>query len=100
MTLSENSILRRWLTARGCPMTCSYCAVRSVSPGFRQRDPKQVADELQWCYDEFGTQNFAFYDDALLLNARKHIHKVLDEVLERRLKVLFPHPQLDARPSD
>ena len=80
------------LTARGCPMTCSYCAVRSVSPGFRQRDPKQVVDELQWCYDEFGTQNFAFYDDALLLNARKHIHKVLDLVLERGLKFYFHTP--------
>ena len=80
------------LTARGCPMTCSYCAVRLVSPGFRQRDPRQVVDELQWCYEAFGTQNFAFYDDALLLNARKHIHKILDLVLDRGLKFYFHTP--------
>ncbi|MBI1930528.1 B12-binding domain-containing radical SAM protein [Candidatus Poribacteria bacterium] len=80
------------LTARGCPMTCSYCAVRLVNPGFRQRDPEQVVDELQWCYDEFGARNFAFYDDALLLNARKHIHKILDLVLDRGLRCYFHTP--------
>ena len=80
------------LTARGCPMTCSYCAVRLVSPGFRQRDPNQVVDELQWCHDEFGTRNFAFYDDALLLNAKKHIHKILDGVIERGLDFHFHTP--------
>ena len=80
------------LTARGCPMTCSYCAVPLVSPGFRQRAPHQVVDELQWCYEAFGTRNFAFYDDALLLNARKHIHKILDLVLDCGLKFYFHTP--------
>ena len=80
------------LTARGCPMTCSYCAVRLVSPGFRQRDPYQVLDELQWCHDEFGTQNFAFYDDALLLNAKKHIHRILDLLIDRELDFYFHTP--------
>ncbi|MCZ6677560.1 MAG: radical SAM protein [Candidatus Poribacteria bacterium] len=80
------------LTARGCPMTCSFCAVNLVSPGFRQRAPQQVVDELQWCHDEFGTRNFAFYDDALLLNARKHIHKILELVLDRGLKFYFHTP--------
>jgi radical SAM superfamily enzyme YgiQ (UPF0313 family) len=80
------------LTARGCPMTCSYCAVRLVSPGFRQRDPRQVVDELHWCHDKFGTRNFAFYDDALLLNARKHIHKILDLVIDSGLDCYFHTP--------
>ena len=80
------------LTARGCPMACSYCAVRLVSPGFRQRDPYQVVDELQWCHEAFGTRNFAFYDDALLLKARRHIHKILDLILAKGLKFYFHTP--------
>jgi len=80
------------LTSRGCPMNCTYCAVHLVNPGFRQRSVGKVLDEISWCYREFGTRNFAFYDDALLLNPGKHIHKILDEIIERKLQCYFHTP--------
>ena len=80
------------LTSRGCPMNCTYCAVHLVNPGFRQRSVEKVLDEILWCYREFGTRNFAFYDDALLLNPKKHIHKILDGVIERKLQCYFHTP--------
>ena len=80
------------LTARGCPMRCSYCAVGLINPGFRQRRPENVLNELEWCYHELGVRNFAFYDDALLVNAKNHIHKILDSILERRIQCYFHTP--------
>ena len=80
------------LTSRGCPMNCTYCAVRLVNPGFRQLSVEKVLDEILWCYQEFGTRNFAFYDDALLLNPKVHIHKILDGIIERNLQCYFHTP--------
>ncbi len=80
------------LTSRGCPMKCTYCAVHLLNPGFRQRSVQNVLDEILWCYHEFGTRNFAFYDDALLLNPKGHIHRILDGIIERKLQCYFHTP--------
>lgn len=80
------------LTSRGCPLNCSYCATRLINPGFRQKTPENVLDEIDWCYHELGTRNFAFYDDALLMNAQKHLHPILDGIIARRLDCYFHTP--------
>ncbi|HIE30017.1 TPA: B12-binding domain-containing radical SAM protein, partial [Candidatus Poribacteria bacterium] len=80
------------LTSRGCPMRCAYCAVWLLNPGFRQRRAENVLDELEWCYHELGVRNFAFYDDALLLNSKNHIHKILDGIIQRNLRCYFHTP--------
>jgi len=80
------------LTSRGCPMGCTYCASKLVAGPFRQRDPVKVADEIEFCIRELGTQNIVFYDDALLLNPERHISVILDEVLHRNLNCNFHTP--------
>jgi radical SAM superfamily enzyme YgiQ (UPF0313 family) len=81
------------LTSRGCPMKCTYCATNLLNPtGFRQRRVENVLDELEWCYHGLGVRNFAFYDDALLLNAENHIHKILDGIIQRNLRCYFHTP--------
>ncbi len=80
-------------TSRGCPFRCTYCASSLLHPrGFRRRDPHLVADEIEYCCRELGVQDFAFYDDALLVDADSHIHVLLDEILERRLDCRFHTP--------
>ncbi len=80
-------------TSRGCPFGCTYCASSLLHPyGFRRKDPHRVADEIQYCYRELGMRDFAFYDDALLVDAGSHIHAILDEILERHLDCRFHTP--------
>jgi len=80
------------LTSRGCPIGCTYCASGLVAGRFRQRDPVKVADEIEFYCREFGTRNFAFFDDALLLNPERHISVILEEVIRRKLDCYFHTP--------
>lgn len=80
------------LTSRGCPMRCTYCASRLVSGKFRQRDPINVVNEIEFYIKNYHTRNFAFYDDALLVNPEEHISIILDEVIQRKLDCQFHTP--------
>ncbi|MGB9597489.1 MAG: B12-binding domain-containing radical SAM protein, partial [Candidatus Poribacteria bacterium] len=87
---SKNSLAI--LTSRGCPMGCTYCASNIVAGKFRQRDPIKVVDEIEFYYKTFGTRNFAFYDDALLLKPDEHISTILEEIIARNIDCNFHTP--------
>lgn len=89
-------------TSRGCPFHCTYCASSLLHPqGFRRRDPHHVADEIEHCARGLGIRDFAFYDDALLMDADDHLHVLLDEILRRGLDCRFHTPNgLHARYVD
>jgi radical SAM superfamily enzyme YgiQ (UPF0313 family) len=80
------------LTSRGCPLRCPYCASTQLYPQFTRRDPNQVVDELEYWHKVHSIVNVAFYDDALLLDARKHILTLLAEVRRRELPLQFHTP--------
>ncbi|MBN2106080.1 MAG: radical SAM protein [Deltaproteobacteria bacterium] len=80
------------MTSRGCPLGCPYCASRLLSPSFQQREPLSVADEIEYWHVRYGTTDFAFYDDALLVHPEKHIVPLLESVIERGLPVRFHAP--------
>jgi len=80
------------LTSRGCPYACHYCASKSLYPGFTQREPEDVVEELARASAAYGALDVAFYDDALLVNAGRHIAPILEEVLKRGLPLRFHTP--------
>jgi len=89
------------LTSRGCPLRCTYCAAHLLSPGFRQRPVENVLAELEWLCRALKIKDVAFYDDALLWDADRHIKPILEEVVRRHLKVRFHTPNgLHARLLD
>lgn len=80
------------LTSRGCPMRCTYCASRLLHPCFRRRSPEAVVDEIERCHVELGVEDVAFYDDALLVEAEKHMIPILESIVSRGLKLRFHTP--------
>jgi radical SAM superfamily enzyme YgiQ (UPF0313 family) len=87
------------LTGRGCPFRCAYCASGFLSPGFRRRPPQHVVEEIAYWHEKYSSLDFAFYDDALLIDADRHIIPILEGVLARDLKVRFHTPNaLHIRP--
>jgi len=80
------------LTSRGCPLDCAYCASRLLQPHYRRRSPKAVAEELQYWQARLNLQDAAFYDDALLVQAKDHFLPLLEELARRGLHFRFHTP--------
>lgn len=68
-------------STRGCPFRCSYCASKIISPRFRRRSPEKVAEELRHWEERFQIKDFAFYDDALLVEPEKHFIPMMEHYL-------------------
>ena len=64
-------------TSIGCPYRCSFCASHLLSGDFRQREPGQVIDEIEYYCHKRHVRHFAFFDDALLVNSERHISVIL-----------------------
>jgi hypothetical protein len=79
------------LTSWGCPYRCTYCASHRLQPAFVHREPLPIVEEISACMRR-GIQDFAFYDDALLVGAERHLVPVLQGVLARGLAVRFHSP--------
>lgn len=79
------------LGSRGCPFSCDYCASYALYPGFTQGDPGVIMDSIQSEYDR-GVRDFAFFDDALLVNPKRWLWPVLDTIVERGLELRLHTP--------
>ena len=75
---------------RGCPMQCTYCASRLLSP-FSQKSPEIVFKTI--CnYISKGVRNFLFYDDALLIKAQSRLDVILQKIKNLRIRATFTTP--------
>lgn len=79
-------------TSRGCPFSCAYCASGRLFNGFRKKSSARVVDEIEYAVRELGAEDFAFTDDALLLDAPNHFEKIADEFLRRKISARFHTP--------
>ncbi|MBG0791008.1 MAG: radical SAM protein [Desulfovibrionaceae bacterium] len=67
------------LGSRGCPFACDYCASHALYPQFTQGEHESIAASIRAEYGR-GVRDFAFYDDALLINPDRWLWPVLDEI--------------------
>jgi radical SAM superfamily enzyme YgiQ (UPF0313 family) len=68
------------LTARGCPLRCSYCASRLLNPLFLERSPNAILAEIEARREIFNTRHFIIFDDALLINKKKRFLPVFSRL--------------------
>ncbi len=79
------------LTAEGCPFNCSYCASRILSGNYRKYPSEDVLREIIELYTK-GVKDFAFYDDALLVDANNHIKPILKGIISANLDLRLHTP--------
>jgi radical SAM superfamily enzyme YgiQ (UPF0313 family) len=79
-------------TSRGCPFHCSYCASGYLQPYRMVRHPDAVVDEIIYWHEKYGVIDFAFYDDALLVNSQQHAIPLFESILDAGLTVRFHTP--------
>jgi radical SAM superfamily enzyme YgiQ (UPF0313 family) len=75
----------------GCPFECTYCLVPKVYGKFRPRSLERSLAELELLV-KLGVKNVAFYDDALLFDAKNVLIPFFNEVIQRDIKVNFHSP--------
>lgn len=71
------------ITSVGCPFVCKYCAANVLQPDVFQIRPDKVVEIIEKYSKLLGTNNIAFFDDALLFRYKKHFLKVADLIEER-----------------
>lgn len=79
-------------TSEGCPFSCSYCASKRLYPHFKQKEPLDVVDEIVFWHDRYGVVDFAFYDDALLINFEGHFGIILESLIAKKFKLRLHAP--------
>ena len=80
------------MTSRGCPFSCAYCAGSFLHPERMVRPPEQVLEEIRFWHEKFGVSNFAFYDDALLVDSENHALKLFEAIIRKDFKIRFHTP--------
>ena len=80
------------LTSRGCPFQCAYCASHRLQPRMMRRRPDSVVDEIVHWHQHHGVRDFAFYDDALLVDADRHIIPLLEKLVATGMDLRFHTP--------
>jgi radical SAM superfamily enzyme YgiQ (UPF0313 family) len=79
-------------TSSGCPFQCHYCASRFLNPEFSRRDPIEVLEEILFWQTDRGVEDFAFYDDALLVGFESHIRVLLEKLVKMKRSIRFHTP--------
>ncbi|MBN1153895.1 radical SAM protein [candidate division KSB1 bacterium] len=80
------------MTSKGCPYNCSFCASRAISGDFEQRPAEHIIEQIDSYARSRHVTHFAFFDDALLIDADNHLLPILEAVRDRQLKVQFHTP--------
>lgn len=80
------------ITSRGCPYRCSYCASFLFESKFTFRQPEKVVAELERYVKGLGVKDIAFFDDALLVDPRRHIIPILELLIKKEIHARFHTP--------
>lgn len=80
------------LTSRGCPFSCEYCASSFLEPKLRRRSWENVFKEIEHWHKNYGVKNYAFYDDALLVNAEKYAFPLFEAIIASKMDLFFHTP--------
>jgi len=80
------------ISSRSCPRKCNFCSMFLVmGEKIRCRSPKNVVDEIEMLYNQYGCRRFSFMDDNLTLK-RDHIIGICNEILDRNLDIQIETP--------
>lgn len=68
--------------SRGCPCECTFCTQwRHWQGKWRLKSPKRIADEIEYCYREFGSRFVWLTDDNF--GAGSRANDLADEIIKR-----------------
>ncbi len=76
------------ITARGCPMKCSYCSRSHWDRVDRFHSPQYIVDQMEAVVESTGAQSFFILDDTFTYHKRR-VMKICALIRERGLDLNF-----------
>lgn len=76
------------MASRGCPYSCTYCAIGMWGRKVRCRSVENILEEIKVVISTYGTRQFTFKDDSFTIS-RKRIVEFCQEVHARKLKFVW-----------
>ena len=79
-------------SSRACPCDCNFCDMFLVmGKKHRKKTIKTIVDEIEYLHKSHGVNYFSFMDDNLTLN-RTHIMDLCNEIIRRKLAIIWDTP--------
>lgn len=68
------------MTSRGCPYTCDFCVIPSISEGYRKHSPEYVIEEIKSIKKHYPlVKHIRIFDDLFIVDA-KRVQKIAELV--------------------
>jgi radical SAM superfamily enzyme YgiQ (UPF0313 family) len=80
------------LTGQGCVFRCPYCASEILQPRRQRRGTEVIFEEISKWHLKYGVVDFAFYDDALLMQAQDSLEPAFRMICEKLPGLRFHTP--------
>lgn len=74
--------------SRGCMGSCTFCSTWKIWRGYRFRNGKKVADEIEMLVNKYHARHFVFQDDTLT-GSKKEITIFCREIIKRGIKIVI-----------
>ncbi len=84
--LAMKNPLTTIMSSRGCPARCMFCDRPQMGKKFRMRSAVNVVAEMRQCHEQFGINEFLFYDDTFTVN-KQRVFDVCNLLLQDGLRV-------------
>ncbi|MBU1912643.1 MAG: B12-binding domain-containing radical SAM protein [Candidatus Omnitrophica bacterium] len=72
------------LGSRGCPYRCRFCSLPNTGTKYRERDPKKIADEIEYVIHNFPVKQISFVDPIFPLSKKVGL-EFSEEMVRRKL---------------
>jgi len=82
------------MSGRGCTFRCTFCY--RIDTGYRARNPKSLADEIEHLYREYNI-NFISFQDDLLMTSVSATEAICQELIKLRQKGIDIHWNCNGR---
>ncbi|GBC68672.1 2-hydroxyethylphosphonate methyltransferase [archaeon HR01] len=76
------------VASRGCPFSCSFCWRPDYGRIYRVRSPENIVDEMEEIRYKYKYERIWFADELFIAN-KKHVIRLCEEIISRRLEVLW-----------
>ncbi len=76
----------QFMTSRGCPFSCTWCARPIFGRKYRQYSPERAVDEIEHLVNLYGVDHLWLFDDTFVVR-RAWVEAFCDAIVERGVKI-------------